>query len=168
MTRHRRRKECGKVRWPSMKAAHAFCFHKRHVGVNIRPYWCGHCKGIHVGHFRQDDLPAFEVTMAKTRVYSIFSSSGRSRIGCIHLSKETVLEELAYYQGLRVMEKEINEQEYAELSVHEMQQQHHTDLPDDGSVISENRHLAPPDSWMNDSGWRDSDPPEPPMRRSRK
>jgi hypothetical protein len=170
----KRRKQCGdKYRWPSMEAAKRHCWERWMRGTWIQAYRCRHCGGIHVGHFRQDDLPKFEVIMSKTRVYSIFS--GHRRIGCIHLDKNGALEELAYYQDLRIMEKEIDEEEHARLVADYMEQQHMNQLaeqerplPEDWIISRERPRPMSPDSMMSEEKWRPSDPEPPPKRRSRK
>ena len=46
-----RRKQCsGKRRYGSLADAQVFCNFKWKRGIHLRPYTCGFCKGIHIGH----------------------------------------------------------------------------------------------------------------------
>jgi len=167
---HKRKKQCGdKFRWPSMKAAQAYCFHKQHGGVHIRAYHCRHCGGIHVGHFRQDELPTVEVVMSKTRVYSVFC--GRCREGGIHLDREGAEEERAHFANPVVMEKDISDEEYAAIAIDYMEQETERKAwerqRNPRPTTSEEFDLSvpepvAPDSWMSPEGWRPSERPEPP------
>lgn len=157
----KRRKQCdGKARWPSMKAAHAYCFHRRHVGVHIRPYHCRHCGGIHVGHFRQDELPEVVTTMSKTRVYAVFF--GDSRESPIFLDRQEAEDALAHYGKPVLMEKDINEEEYAQLAVYEIEGQQRARARD--WQPSEHSRPVPSDSYMDNRGWTDcATRPQPPL-----
>ncbi len=160
----KRKKQCGdKYRWPSMKAAQAFCFHKQHGGVHIQAYHCRHCGGIHVGHFRQDELPTVETTMSKTRVYSVFCEG--QRVGGIHLDYEGAEQEREFYAHPVVMEKDISEEEYARIAIDYMEQ----DAARKAREKQRNpppepeRHQVPADDWMSHEGWTPcNERPEPP------
>jgi hypothetical protein len=144
-----------------MQAAHAYSFHKRHAGVNIQPYHCRHCGGIHVGHFRQDDLPQVEVIMSKTRVYAVWFDGVRE--SAIFLDRQEAEAALAHFAKPIVMEKDISEEEYAELCADEMEQRARQTARNPWPAFGARSNPAafPKDSWMSDEDWRESSEPEP-------
>jgi hypothetical protein len=168
----KRRKQCGdKFRWPSMETAKHECWRKWRRGIWIQAYRCKHCGGIHVGHFRQDELPEVETTMSKTRVYAVFCNERRE--GGIHLDRADAEEERAYFAAARwtLREKDINEEEYARIAMDYMEQDaarkawERGYLPEGYAPPDEPSRTLAPDDWMSLEGWTDcSERPEPPRR----
>ena len=170
----RNRKACrGKFRWPTIQAAQSFCFHKRQAGIHIQAYHCRFCGGIHVGHFRGDELPELETTMSKTRVYAVFCDG--TRISGVYLAREEAEEERASYARVVVCEKDIDEEEYAAMAIDYMEQDSRRRTwernPVPGSLgpnFDYSLPQTPPaDSWMSPEGWTDCStrPPEPGPKR---
>jgi hypothetical protein len=123
VNRHKRKQCRNKFCWQTMKAAQSYCFHKRHAGVNIQPYRCPHCGGIHVGHFRPDDLPELETTMSKTRVYQIWPGRDGFPLDRTFTNRAEAEERLRDYHTARLMESDLDEEEFAELCLRDMQAQ---------------------------------------------
>jgi hypothetical protein len=128
--RRNRRNECGKkYRWPTMEEAKRECWRKWRRGIWLQAYRCRWCGGIHIGHFRQDELPSVEIVMSKTRIYSVvcvYERNGKryaSVEGPRFLSQREAEDFLNYLRTAQVMySDDVPEDEYAEMAVFEMQE----------------------------------------------
>jgi hypothetical protein len=104
-------------------AAEIPCVSGKYIIEAIQAYRCPHCGGIHVGHFRPDDLPELETTMSKTRVYQIWPGGDGFPLDRTFTNRAEAEERLRDYHTARLMESDLDEEEFAEICLGDMQAQ---------------------------------------------